>query len=295
MCVILWVSTPGGESRPPPRLGLKPQAGEYPPFQGGSPSPPGKKKRAPLRLPLRRLQPLFGQAPFPLVHPHLGLRGRPLPLDVGARDVPGVGVGGAVFPFAAVVVGPGVARGDGLLALVGAFDVDRLLLGAQLLALRLLGVFRTILVALLVLAVVLAVVDVLAVSVAPFGVVHRGTSFRTYVQRAGRGPSPLGGSRRDRGDRGGPWGGGLRRGLRRLLRLLRLLPGGLAGEARPRRGQPGDRHPVGGAGDVVEAHPLEEVDRLRIAAVLAADAQMEVRPRLAAALAGQADELTHPL
>src|SRR3954468_16491685 len=35
MCVILWVSTPGGEPRPPPYLGLKPQAGEYPPLQGG--------------------------------------------------------------------------------------------------------------------------------------------------------------------------------------------------------------------------------------------------------------------
>src|SRR3954463_1643901 len=207
MCVILWVSTPGGESRPPPRLGLKPQAGEYPPFQGGSPSPPGKKKRAPLRLPLRRLQPLFGQAPFPLVHPHLGLRGRPLPLDVGARDVPGVGVGGAVFPFAAVVVGPGVARGDGLLALVGAFDVDRLLLGAQLLALRLLGVFRTILVALLVLAVVLAVVDVLAVSVAPFGVVHRGTSLRVIRAKSGPGSVLLQRRRRERHRRRSPEAG----------------------------------------------------------------------------------------
>src|SRR3954453_10105313 len=53
MCVILWVSTPGGGRgrhpwsvsaggvrsvsavRAPSHLGLKPQAGEYPPFQGG--------------------------------------------------------------------------------------------------------------------------------------------------------------------------------------------------------------------------------------------------------------------
>src|SRR5436305_1020468 len=145
----------------------------------------------PLRLPLRRLQTLLGQAPLPLVHPHLRLRGRPLALDVGAWDVPGVGVGGAVLSLAAVVVDAGLGgRAGGLLALVGAFDVDRLLLGAQLLALGLLGVFRAVLVALLILAVVLAVVDVLAVSVAPFGVVHRGTSFRTYVQRAGRGVTP---------------------------------------------------------------------------------------------------------
>src|SRR3954454_15196154 len=171
-------------------------------------TPPGHDRgNAPLRLPLRRLQPLFGQAPFPLIHPNLRPRGVRLPLDVGARDVPGVGVGGAVLPFAAVVVGTGVARGDGLLALVGAFDVDRLLLGAQLLALRLLGVFRAVLVALLVLAVMLTVVDVLAVSIAPFGVVHRGTSLRVIRAKSGPGSVLLQRRRRERHRRRSPEAG----------------------------------------------------------------------------------------
>src|SRR3954465_1518470 len=100
------------------------------------------------------------------------------------RDVPGEGLRGA-GPVAAVVVGTGVARGDGLLAGMRALDVDRLLLGAQLLALGLLGVFGAVLVALLVLAVVLAVVDVVAVSIAPFGVVHRDYLLPEAVARSG--------------------------------------------------------------------------------------------------------------
>src|SRR4029077_13446469 len=65
-------------------------------------------------------------------------------------------------------------------------------------------------------------------------------------------------------------------------------------QPRPRRRQPGDRHAVGGAGDVVEAGALEEVDRLRIAAVLTADAEVEVRTGSPPPLAGQADELSDP-
>ena len=41
--------------------------------------------------------------------------------------------------------------------------------------------------------------------------------------------------------------------------------------------QPRDRHPERRAGDVVEPDLVEEVDRLRVAAVLAADAELEVR------------------
>ena len=44
-----------------------------------------------------------------------------------------------------------------------------------------------------------------------------------------------------------------------------------------RRGQPGDRHPERRAGHVVEADLVEQRDRLGVAAVLAADAELEVR------------------
>ena len=40
---------------------------------------------------------------------------------------------------------------------------------------------------------------------------------------------------------------------------------------------PRDRHAVGRAGDVVDARVVEEVDRVRVAAVLAADAELQVR------------------
>ena len=71
----------------------------------------------------------------------------------------------------------------------------------------------------------------------------------------------------------------------------RAQASGLPAERRLRRRQPGDRHAVGRAGDVVEADLLAEGDRGRIAAVLAADAELDVRPRRAAALGGDADQL----
>src|SRR4051794_30688218 len=107
-----------------------------------------------------------------LIRPHLRLGSLGLALDVGSRDVPGERFGGAESAFAAVVVGTGLAGGDGLLSGVGAFDVHRRLFRAQLRALNLVGVFRPIFVALLVLAVVRAVVDVFAIAIGPFGVVH---------------------------------------------------------------------------------------------------------------------------
>ena len=55
-------------------------------------------------------------------------------------------------------------------------------------------------------------------------------------------------------------------------------------QRRLRRREPRDRHAVRRAAHVVEADLVEEVDRRRVAAVLAADAELEVGPRLAALL-----------
>src|SRR5688572_2566710 len=51
-------------------------------------------------------------------------------------------------------------------------------------------------------------------------------------------------------------------------------------QSRLRGGQPRDRHPERGAADVVEPDLVTELDRARLAAVLAADADLEVRPGL---------------
>src|SRR5688500_1962642 len=58
-----------------------------------------------------------------------------------------------------------------------------------------------------------------------------------------------------------------------------------------RGGQSGDGDAEGGAADVVEADRVAELDRLRVAAVFAADAALEVRVRLAAELHAHADQL----
>src|SRR5689334_3747614 len=50
-----------------------------------------------------------------------------------------------------------------------------------------------------------------------------------------------------------------------------------------RRGEAGDRHAERGAAHVVETDAVAEHDRGRVAAVLAADADLEAGPRLAAA------------
>src|SRR5262249_25951448 len=52
-----------------------------------------------------------------------------------------------------------------------------------------------------------------------------------------------------------------------------------------------NRDPVGGARDVVETAPMEEADGRRIAAVLAADADLELGARLASVLHGEGDQL----
>src|SRR5438270_11219384 len=61
---------------------------------------------------------------------------------------------------------------------------------------------------------------------------------------------------------------------------------------RLRRGQPGDGHAEGGARHVVEPDAVEEVDRLRVPAVLAAHAQLEIGPGGPAPRHGVVDQLT---
>src|SRR5258706_8618169 len=58
----------------------------------------------------------------------------------------------------------------------------------------------------------------------------------------------------------------------------------------PARFEPRDRYAERRAGHVVEPDLVEEVDRVRIAAVLAADADLEVRPRGPALLDRDPDE-----
>ena len=76
----------------------------------------------------------------------------------------------------------------------------------------------------------------------------------------------------------------------------RAGPGGSAAVAALRLGgraarlQAGDRDAERRAGDVVQAHLVEEVDRLRVAAVLAADAELEVGAGGPAGLDGDADQ-----
>src|ERR1700723_276254 len=67
----------------------------------------------------------------------------------------------------------------------------------------------------------------------------------------------------------------------------------LPAQRRLRGGEAGDGNAEGGARDIVEPRLLAEGDRGRIAAVLAADAELEIGPGLAAALGGDGDELAN--
>src|SRR6185295_8315767 len=60
--------------------------------------------------------------------------------------------------------------------------------------------------------------------------------------------------------------------------LLLRLAGFLGLEHRVRRRQPRDRQPVRGARDVIQPGPMEEDDRVGIAAVLAAHADLHAVP-----------------
>jgi hypothetical protein len=107
------------------------------------------------------------------------------------------------------------------------------------------------------------------------------------------------------------WAAGARRSFDRacvrlrtistLSRLITASPpfrGGVGVEAslsslqrRLRRRQSRDRHAVGAGRDVIEADLFAEGDRGRIAAMLAADAELDVRAGLAATLGGKLDQL----
>src|SRR6202023_1883569 len=73
------------------------------------------------------------------------------------------------------------------------------------------------------------------------------------------------------------------------------LARGFSSQRRLGRSKPGDRHPERRTGDVIEPGALEKVDRGRIARVLAADSELDVRPRLPAPRGGDFDELAHAL
>src|SRR5581483_8414917 len=62
-----------------------------------------------------------------------------------------------------------------------------------------------------------------------------------------------------------------------------------------RRRKPRDRHAIGRARDIIEPDVVAERDGGGIAAVLAADADFQTRPRLAAALHADLDELADAL
>src|SRR5436305_705516 len=71
--------------------------------------------------------------------------------------------------------------------------------------------------------------------------------------------------------------------MRGVARVLRRADGLLA-QRRLCRRKPGDRHAKRRAGDIIESDPVAESDRGGVAAVLAADAELDVRPCAAAAL-----------
>src|SRR5205814_5387133 len=68
-----------------------------------------------------------------------------------------------------------------------------------------------------------------------------------------------------------------------------------AAQRRLCRGQPRDRHAIGRAGHVVEPGLVTEKYRGRVAAMLAADAKLELGPRLAATLGRDVDQFAHAL
>ena len=62
-----------------------------------------------------------------------------------------------------------------------------------------------------------------------------------------------------------------------------------------RGGQTGDGHTEGGAGNIVQAHTVAELHRGGIAAVLTADAQMQVGVSGTAQLGSHLDQTAHAL
>src|SRR6516165_9431577 len=60
-------------------------------------------------------------------------------------------------------------------------------------------------------------------------------------------------------------------------------------------GEPGDRYPERRAGNIIETNRLAEADRRRVAAMLAANAELQPRTGRAPALGGDAYELSDPV
>src|SRR3954470_5243806 len=73
---------------------------------------------------------------------------------------------------------------------------------------------------------------------------------------------------------------------------LRLPRRGLA-ERGLRGGEARDRHAIGRAGYVIQSDLVAEGHRCRIAAMLAANPDLQLRPRLAAALDADPDQFAH--
>src|SRR6266852_8661628 len=72
-------------------------------------------------------------------------------------------------------------------------------------------------------------------------------------------------------------------GRRVMLPMRGVSIAHLHSERRLRRREPGHGDSIRRGADVVEADPVEEMHRRRVAAVLAADANLQVGPALAAA------------
>src|ERR1039458_8460298 len=66
-------------------------------------------------------------------------------------------------------------------------------------------------------------------------------------------------------------------------------------QTQSQRRQAGDRHAIGRAGHVVQAHAVAELDRTGLAAVFAADADFKIRTGLAAQLHAHLDKFSHAL
>src|SRR3989442_4744782 len=76
--------------------------------------------------------------------------------------------------------------------------------------------------------------------------------------------------------------------------ISRRRPACFLGQLRLGGGEAGDRHPIGRARHVIEPDLAAEMDRGRVAAMLAADAELEAGPGGAAALGGDPDHLADP-
>src|SRR5262245_65193702 len=69
----------------------------------------------------------------------------------------------------------------------------------------------------------------------------------------------------------------------------------LHGQRRLRRGQTSDGHAERGGADVIQTHLFEEVNRRRITPVLAADAELQIRPSSPPELYARPNDCSHAL